>query len=176
MYKVSSDPVDIQQLGKYLAALGITGTAAAALTKKLNPAAAAANKIASAVYSRHMHKVAGVSDDVDTIMRMRRKKMFGGDEAVGDLAKRHLLENMEEGRRLGAVLGTFGGGAAGLGYGLADDSLAAVSPILAAMGAGAGNVAGRGLGIASGAMSTPGTVLKSLIGTPITRGLSRSIF
>jgi hypothetical protein len=127
-------------------------------------------------FSSGHFKVAGVSEDVDTIMRMRRKNMFGGNEAVGDLAKRHLLENMEEGRRLGAVLGTFGGGAAGLGLGLADDSLAIASPILAAMGAGAGNLAGRGIGIWGGAMSTPGTVLKSLIGTPITRGLSRSIF
>jgi hypothetical protein len=127
-------------------------------------------------FSSGHFKVAGVSEDVDTIMRMRRKNMFGGNEAVGDLAKRHLLENMEEGRRLGAVLGTFGGGAAGLGLGFTDDLLVPVSPILAAAGAGAGNLAGRGLGMVGGAMSTPGTVINSLIGTPLTRALSRKLF
>ncbi len=174
MYKVSSDPVDIQQLGKYLAALGITGTAAAALTKKLSPATAAANKIASAVYTRHI-KSAGLAEDVDQMMGMRRRTRFGGNEAIDDLIKRQLAENMEFGRRTGAVGGTLMGALGGAGV-AAHDDLLALAPLTIGAGAGIGNLAGRGIGMAGGALATPASVLNSLISTPITRTLSRKIF
>jgi hypothetical protein len=125
---------------------------------------------------RYLQKVAGLSEDVDQMMGMRRKTLFGANEEVGNLVKRQLAENMEMGRRLGAVTGTLGGGAAGLGLGLADDSLVIASPALAAIGAGVGNLAGRGLGMAGGALYTPTSVVNSLIGTPITRALSRKLF